>query len=128
MCHAAYLENKPLMMGAVMEFSGQATTIIPKRSACYACLFPEPPPPPVFPKEKPLGIMGTSPGIIGMIQVTEAVKYIIGEGDLLENTLLLYNGLDMDFIKLKYEKRQDCPICGANRDNDLTRWENLSQR
>ncbi|MCE1246094.1 MAG: HesA/MoeB/ThiF family protein [Firmicutes bacterium] len=128
MCHAAFIEKKPIIMGAVMEFRGQATTIIPGKTACYACLYPDPPPPEVFPKGKPLGIMGTSPGIIGMIQATEAVKYILGTGELLENTLLLYDGLDMEFLKIQYNSKPDCQVCGQNKTDDLTIWENPERR
>ncbi len=127
MNHAAHLSGKPIVMGAVFGFSGQATTIIPGKSACYNCLFPDYPPAQSVPPGEVPGIMGTSPGIIGMIQATEVIKIILGKGTTLENRLLLYDGLDMQFRIIKYRKNFDCPVCGTNPTDDLTLWTTDSQ-
>lgn len=122
MNHAAHLAGKPIVMGAVFGFSGQATTVIPGRSACYCCLFSDYPPASFLSPGEVPGIMGTSPGIIGMIQATEVVKLILETGSILENRLLLYDGLDMRIHPLKYGKNPDCPVCGVNPTDDLTLW------
>ena len=122
MNHAAHLKGKPVVMGAVFGFSGQATTIIPGKSACYNCLFPDYPPAQFVPSGEVPGIMGTSPGIIGMIQATEVIKIILETGKLLENRLLLFDGLDMQIRSIKYHKNSHCPVCGSNPTDDLTIW------
>lgn len=122
MNHAAHLTTKPIVMGAVFGFSGQATTIIPGKSACYNCLFPDYPPAQFVPSGEVPGIMGTSPGIIGMIQATEVIKIILGTGMTLENRLLLYDGLDMQIHSIKYRRNSGCPVCGSNPTDDLTLW------
>jgi adenylyltransferase/sulfurtransferase len=110
---AAHGAGKPAIMGAVLAFSGQLTTIIPGKTPCYRCLFPTPPPEEVFPGGRAMGIMGTSPGIIGCLQATEALKLILGLGDLLLGRLLIYDGLGMDFEVIPFFKRPDCPVCGT---------------
>ncbi|WP_054848193.1 ThiF family adenylyltransferase [Methanoculleus chikugoensis] len=90
-------------------FDGQATTIIPPgRTACLECLFPEAPPPAeVFP------VIGTTPpGIIGLIQANEAIKYITGTGDLLLDRLLIWDGRSTTLETYAVERRPDCPVCG----------------
>ncbi len=96
----------PLLHGAVRGFDGQATTIVPGRTACLECLFPEAPPAEVFP------IVGTTPGIIGVIQANEAIKYLLGRGDLLLDRLLLWDGLSTTLETFTVERRPECPACG----------------
>ncbi|MDD3858337.1 MAG: HesA/MoeB/ThiF family protein [Methanoculleus sp.] len=97
----------PLLHGAIRGFDGQATTIIPGRTACLECLFPEAPPAEVFP------VIGTTPGIIGLIQANEAIKYITGTGDLLLNRLLIWDGLATTLETFTVERRPECPACGS---------------
>ncbi|WP_321421545.1 HesA/MoeB/ThiF family protein [uncultured Methanobacterium sp.] len=103
---AAFKLDIPYFHGAVSGFDGQATTIIPGKTACLNCIFPQSPPKSVFP------IIGLTPGLIGVVQATEVVKYITGEGELLENEILLWDGLRSEVEKVKTNKRPDCEVCG----------------
>ncbi len=111
---AAVLKNKVVAQGAILRFEGQATTIVPHDGPCYRCLYQEPPPPGMVPTCQEAGVLGVLPGVIGAIQATEALKYILCKGDLLKGKLLLYNALEMSFKKVKIPKDPDCPICGTN--------------
>jgi molybdopterin-synthase adenylyltransferase len=96
----------PYFHGAVTGFDGQATTIIPGKTACLNCIFPKSPPKAVFP------IIGVTAGFIGVVQAIEVVKYITGEGELLENEIFLWDGLKSKVEKVKTNKRPDCEVCG----------------
>lgn len=111
---ACVISRTPLFEGAVISFSGQAITIIPHESACYRCLYDEPPPPGLIPSCQEAGVMGAIPGVIGLIQTTEVIKWILGKGSLLTDRLLIYNGLEMEFDELKVARNPKCPICGDN--------------
>ncbi|MCK9306358.1 MAG: HesA/MoeB/ThiF family protein [Methanoculleus sp.] len=102
----ALRSGMPLIHGAIRGFDGQATTIIPGRTACLECIFPEAPPAEVFP------VVGTTPGVIGLIQANEAIKYLLGKEDLLVNRLLLWDGLSTTLETYTVERRPDCPACG----------------
>jgi adenylyltransferase/sulfurtransferase len=101
--------GKPLIYGAISGFEGQAMTILPGSGPCYRCLYPQPP---AFPAGQPLPVMGVLPGLIGMVQATEVLKFILGLGDLLVGRLLLYNALTVDFLKLDIKRSPLCPACG----------------
>lgn len=109
---ACIISKTPLFEGAVIDFSGQVMTIIPCESACYRCLYESPPPPGLIPSCQEAGVMGTIPGVIGLIQATEVIKWILGKGKLLTDRLLIYNGLDMEFNELKVARNPKCPVCG----------------
>jgi len=102
---AALQRNIPLFHGAISGYQGQATTIIPGKTACLTCLFPRAPPASVFPA------LGSTCGVIGSIQVTEAVKYVTGAGQLLENRLLLWDGLSGCLDEMTYERNPACQEC-----------------
>jgi molybdopterin/thiamine biosynthesis adenylyltransferase len=102
---AALRRAIPLFHGAICGMQGQATTIIPGRSACLRCIFPRAPPSQTFPA------LGSTCGVIGSIQVTEALKYVIGTGDLLENRLLLWDGLYARMDELAVERNDHCEDC-----------------
>ena len=106
------LAKKPLSHGGIFRFDGQAITILPKKSACYRCLFPEPPPPGLVPSCQEGGILGAVAGVIGTIQANEVLKYVLGIGDLLAGKLLVFNALDSSFRQVKVPKDPKCPICG----------------
>jgi len=110
----AVLAGKALVHGSVFRFEGQATTIIPKEGACYRCIFPEPPPPGMVPSCQEAGVLGVLPGVIGLIQATEALKYVLGIGDLLKDRLLLYNALEMSFREVRTQRDPNCPVCSEN--------------
>ncbi|AKB81409.1 Dinucleotide-utilizing enzymes involved in molybdopterin and thiamine biosynthesis family 2 [Methanosarcina barkeri 3] len=105
----AVKRNIPLVHGAVSGYRGQATTIIPGKTPCLCCIFPTSFKKEVFP------VLGTTPGVIGAIQANEAIKYLTGQGELLENRLLLWDGLSCSFSELKINKSENCPICGVNK-------------
>jgi len=99
----------PLFHGAVWGLEGRATTILPGRTPCLRCLIPEPPLSEVFP------VVGTTPGLIAMIQTTEAIKYFTGIGELLAGEMLIYDGERMDFTKVQLSYLPNCPACGGRR-------------
>ncbi|MBM3157599.1 MAG: HesA/MoeB/ThiF family protein [Chloroflexi bacterium] len=99
----------PLFHGAVYGFEGRATTIIPGKTACLRCLYQD-----VLPGKIP--VVGVTPAVIGCIQATEVIKYILGTGNLLEDRLLVYDGLSMKFSEVKLKKNPDCRDCGNTAD------------
>ncbi len=111
---ASVFLNKPNIYGSIFRFEGQATVFKPKEGPCYRCLYPEPPPPGMVPSCAEGGVLGILPGVIGVIQATEAVKILIGKGELLVGRLLLYNALDMTFRTLKIRRDKNCPVCGEH--------------
>ncbi len=111
---ACVLSKKPLSHGGIFRFDGQAITIIPGSSACYRCLFPEPPPPGLVPSCQEAGILGAVAGAIGVIQANEVLKYILGIGELLSGKLLIFNALDSSFRRVKVPWDPKCPVCGEN--------------
>lgn len=111
---ACILSKKPLSHGGIFRFDGQAITILPGKSACYRCLFPEPPPPGLVPSCQEAGILGAVAGVIGTIQANEVLKYILGIGNLLTGKLLTFNALDSSFRQVKVPKDPSCPACGEN--------------
>jgi adenylyltransferase/sulfurtransferase len=110
---ACVLSKKPLSHGGIFRFDGQAITILPGRSACYRCLFPEPPPPGLVPSCQEAGILGAVAGVIGTIQANEALKFILGIGDLLTDRLLVFNSLNSSFRQVKVPRDSKCPVCGG---------------
>ncbi|MFQ5632305.1 MAG: molybdopterin-synthase adenylyltransferase MoeB [bacterium] len=110
------LLGKPNVYGSIFRFEGQASVFAPiHRGPCYRCLYPEPPPPGLVPSCAEGGVLGVLPGVIGVIQATEAVKLILRKGDTLIGRLLLYDALAMQFREVRLRKDPDCPICGENR-------------
>lgn len=106
--------RKPLVSGAILRFEGQVTTLLPYDGHCYRCLFQEPPPPGLVPSCQEAGVLGVLPGVIGGLQATEVLKLILGKGEVLKNTLLIYNALSVSFRKVKVPRNPDCPICGTH--------------
>jgi len=109
---ACVLSGKPLCHGGIFRFDGQAITILPEKSACYRCLFPEPPPPGLVPSCQEAGILGAVAGVIGTIQANEVLKYVLGIGNLLAGKLLVFNALDSSFRQVKVPRNPECPVCG----------------
>jgi adenylyltransferase/sulfurtransferase len=110
---ARYLLNRaalslriPLFHGAVWGMDGQVTTIVPGTTVCLRCIFPHPPPVGEFP------VLGAAPGIIGLIQANEVVKFLTGCGSLLENRLLLWNGSCAELEEVAVAPNPRCPDCG----------------
>jgi len=111
---ACVFSNKPLSHGGIFRFDGQAITILPHKSACYRCLFSEPPPAGLVPSCQEAGILGAVAGIIGVIQANEVLKYVLEIGGLLAGKLLVFNALDSFFRQVKVPKDPKCPVCGEN--------------
>jgi molybdopterin/thiamine biosynthesis adenylyltransferase len=102
---AAIRHNIPFIHGAVSGLEGRVTTIIPGKTACFRCIYRED-----IPREK-FPVIGMTPGVIGCIQATEAVKYLTGIGTLLEDRMLIYDGISMKFMELKVKRDPECPHC-----------------
>ena len=97
----------PFFHGAIRGLYGQATTIVPGVTPCLACIFPRAPPKEVFP------VVGVTPGLIGMVQATEVLKYLIRDGRLLTNRLFIWDGLESHAEEIAVERNPACPVCGG---------------
>jgi len=111
---ACVLLKKPLVSGAILRFEGQVTTIVPGEGHCYRCLFEEMPPAGLVPSCQEAGVIGAITGVVGSLQAIEVAKLILGKGDVLKNTLLIYDALKTTFRRVKVPKNPDCPVCGNN--------------
>ena len=107
---ACVLLNKPNVYGSIFRFEGQATVFNYEDGPNYRDLYPEPPPPGLVPSCAEGGVLGILPGIIGVIQATETIKIILGQGNTLSGRLLLYNSLDMSFRELKLRPNPVRPV------------------
>ena len=96
----------PLVFGAIYGIQGMLSFISPPKTPCLKCMFPEAPPKETFP------VVGATPGVIGTLQALEAIKYLVGIGNLLENKLLIWNGLTQEFKTFKARKDPACKVCG----------------
>jgi molybdopterin/thiamine biosynthesis adenylyltransferase len=116
---ARYLLNRvalgkgiPLFHGAIRGLYGQATTIIPGKTPCLSCIFPKPPPAEVFP------VVGVTPGLIGMVQATEVLKFLLGTGNMLTNRLFLWDGMLSQASEICVERNPCCEVCGTGGDKE----------
>lgn len=110
---ACVIAAKAFSHGGILRFNAQTMTYTSGK-ACYRCVFPKLPPKDLVPTCSQAGVLGPVAGILGAIQATEALKYLIGNGDLLINRLLIFNALQMDFRVVKFMKNNACPLCGEN--------------
>jgi len=107
--------RKPNIYGSVFRFEGQASVFAPHLGGpCYRCLFPQPPPPGAAPSCAEAGVLGVLPGIIGLVQATEALKLIVGEGESLVGRLMHFDALKMKFREFKLRRDPECPVCGEH--------------
>ena len=107
--------KKPVVHGSIFRFEGQVTTFHPAAGGpCYRCLYPEPPPPHLAPSCQEAGVLGILPGVVGMLQATEAIKLVLGKGNPLVGRLLTYDSLRMKFGELKLRRDKSCPVCGES--------------
>ena len=110
---ACVLGHKPFCHAGILRFEGQLMTYVPGVSPCYRCIFEAPPPKDAVPSCREAGVIGAMAGIIGSMQALEAVKYITGQGDLLTGNMLIFDGLKMQWRKIRLPKRNhSCPVCG----------------
>ncbi|MDQ2972162.1 MAG: molybdopterin-synthase adenylyltransferase MoeB [Rhodanobacteraceae bacterium] len=110
---------KPLVYGAVHRFEGQISVFDAGRkrghAPCYRCLFPQPPPAEAAPNCSEAGVLGVLPGVIGLLQATEAIKLILGIGEPLIGRLLMFDALAMRFRETRLAPDPDCPVCAPGR-------------
>jgi len=118
---AAYFARKPLVSAAILRFDGQLATykahVADERGQhgpCYRCIFREPPPPGQIPTCAEAGVLGALCGTMGSLQATEIIKELLGTGDSLSGSLLVYEGLSANFRKIKVKADPDCPLCGRH--------------
>lgn len=111
---ACFFEKKAFSHAGILRFDGQLLTVLPGETTCYRCVFRSPPPVGVVPSCSQAGVLGVLAGVIGSLQATEAVKYLLEIGDLLTDTLLTYNALTMSFRPVSLNRNPDCPLCGKN--------------
>ena len=111
---ACILAGRPYSHGGILMFSGQTMTILPGKSACYRCIFQAPPPQGVVPTCSEAGVLGAVAGMLGTIQAAEALKFAIGAGSLLTDSLLTFDALSMDFRKIPLKRNPECPVCGTH--------------
>jgi len=104
----------PVVSAAILGFDGQLSVFKPHDGPCYRCLFPEPPPAELAPSCGANGVLGVLPGTMGLLQATEVVKLVIGEGDPLIGRLLLYDALAATFTEVKVHRDPECPICSRD--------------
>lgn len=111
---ACVMAGKPLVEAGVLRWDGMVMTIMPRQGPCYRCVFPAPPPPGSVPSCQEAGVMGTVPGMMGLVQANEVIKIILGRGKLLAGRLLLFDALHTSFREVQVQRNQDCPVCGEH--------------
>lgn len=110
---ACVMAKKPFSHAGIIRFKGQLMTYVPGQGPCYRCVFKNPPPKDAVPTCKQAGVIGAMGGVIGSLQAMEAIKYIIGQGELLTGYLLTYDALTMEFRKIKLPTdTSKCAVCG----------------
>ncbi|HIY71486.1 MAG TPA: ThiF family adenylyltransferase, partial [Candidatus Luteimonas excrementigallinarum] len=112
--------GKPLVYGAVHRFEGQVSVFDAGRHRgqcpCYRCLFPEPPPPEFAPNCSEAGVLGILPGVVGLLEATEAIKLLLDLGEPLRGRLLHFDALGMRFRETRLGPDPDCPLCAPGRE------------
>lgn len=108
--------GKPVIHASIFRFEGQLTVFPGNGSPCYRCLYPQPPPAEEAPSCAEAGVLGVLPGIMGVLQATEAIKIILGLGTTLAGRLLVYDALATKFRELKLRRDPKCPTCGDGVD------------
>ncbi len=118
------LTHRPNVYGSIFRFEGQVSVFWADRGPCYRCLFPEPPPPGLVPSCAEGGVFGVLPGTVGTLQATEALKLLLGIGEPLIGTLLLFDALAMSFDRVRLRKNPECKVCSASPEvTDLIDYE-----
>jgi molybdopterin/thiamine biosynthesis adenylyltransferase/rhodanese-related sulfurtransferase len=107
---------KPVVHASIFRFEGQLTVFAAGGSPCYRCLYPQPPPAEEAPSCAEAGVLGVLPGILGVLQATEAIKLLLGLGTSLAGRLLCYDALATRFRELKLRRDPTCPTCGDGVD------------
>lgn len=113
---AALKLGKPVIHSSIFRFDGQLTVFPGTGRPCYRCLYPEPPPPEEAPSCQEAGVLGVLPGVMGVLQATEAIKVILNIGEPLAGKLLIYDALKAKFRELRLRADPECPTCGEGVD------------
>jgi len=108
---AAVRWRRPFSHAGILGFLGQTMTVLPGRSTCYRCLFPEPPPPDEIPSCQEAGVVGPIAGLIGSLQAAEAIKFLTGDGELASDRLITYDALTDRWRRVRLARNPRCPIC-----------------
>ena len=110
---ACVLAGTPFSHAGVLRMSGQTMTVLPGSSACLRCVIDQPPPSGSVPGAAQVGILGAVAGTLGSVQATEALKYIVGAGALLQNRMMTLDALEMRFTTMSVQQNPACRICGT---------------
>jgi adenylyltransferase/sulfurtransferase len=110
---ACHFTGKPYAHAGILRFDGQMLTVLPGQTACYRCVFRQPPPAGVVPSCSQAGVLGVLAGVLGTLQATEALKFLLGEGRLLTDRMLVYSALDLCFREVPLQRNPRCPLCGG---------------
>lgn len=116
---ACVLLGVPNVYGSIFRFEGQASVFATAEGPCYRCLFRSPPPEGLVPSCAEGGVLGVLPGLVGVIQATEAIKLLLGTGEPLVGRLLLVDALTMEFKTVRVRKDPRCPACGTREIKEL---------
>ncbi|MFW6007112.1 MAG: sulfur carrier protein ThiS [Halanaerobiales bacterium] len=109
---ACVMENKILIEAGILRFQGQVMTIKPGQTACYRCVFRQPPAEDAIPSCQEAGVLGAIAGTIGTLQATEVLKVVTGVGEPLTDRLLVYDAKKLSFREVEVKRDTDCPVCG----------------
>ena len=120
---AAIIVRRPLVHGAALQWGGQVMTVL-AGGPCLRCLFHEPPEAGEVQTCEEAGILGAVTGVIGSMQAEEAIKVLLGAGELLTGRILQHDGFLAETRTIDFRKDPDCPVCsGHPRINDLARYQ-----
>lgn len=113
---ACYFEKRPLVAASLLRFEGQLSTFkaYDGNGPCYRCVFRERPPADLIPRCEEAGILGAVAGVMGTLQAAETIKELLGLGESLSGSLLIYDALDTQFRRIKLKRDPACPLCGDN--------------
>jgi adenylyltransferase/sulfurtransferase len=120
---ACVLLGRPNVYASVLKFEGQLSVFAVGDGPCYRCLFPEPPPPGTVPNCEQAGVLGVLPGLMGTLQAAEALKFLLGTGELTVGRLLLVDALHMRFRSIDVRRDPQCPACGTREITSLGDYE-----
>ncbi|GAB4324602.1 MAG: molybdopterin-synthase adenylyltransferase MoeB [Promethearchaeota archaeon] len=110
---ACVLEGVPFSHAGILRYNGQTLTHVPG-SACYRCVFPREPPRGAIPSCQEAGVLGVVAGILGSVQAAEALKFVLGTGDLLTNRMLVVDVKSSNFRVVRVRPNPTCPVCGKS--------------
>ena len=120
---ATVLLGIPSVHGSVLRFEGRVSVFGSLSGPCYRCLYPAPPPPGLVQDCQDAGVLGVLPGLVGVLQATEVIKWICGLGDTLAGRLLIVDGLGLRFQTFRVERNATCPMCGTREITELVDYD-----